>query len=113
MKALKIGALAAAIGTLTLVGMAHADSYIRKGSQEIKVVNKNGKLYCTRASDGYEMCNGMTEREDGSWRGKKMKHPDMPRWMSFNGTVVFTNAGLKIKGCAVGMCDSESWSKKK
>ena len=105
------GGLAAAV-FLAGAGMAGAETYVREGSQEISVVDKGGKLYCTRVSDGYEMCNGMTKQQDGSWKGKKMKHPDMPKWMSFNGTVVFTASGLSIKGCAVGMCDSEAWAKK-
>ena len=111
MNAMTLGAIAAVIGTLS-VSAVQADTYIREGSQEINVVDKGGKLFCTRAKDGYEMCNGMTKRSDGSWKGKKMKHPDMPRWMSFNGTVVFSDAGLSIKGCAVGMCDKEKWAKK-
>lgn len=98
---------------LLLVGQAAlADVYLRKGDQEINVVDKNGKLYCTRISDGYEMCNGMAIASDGSYQGKTMKHPDMPRFMTFNGTVVIASNGLKIKGCAVGMCDSEVWQKK-
>ncbi|MFC3117911.1 hypothetical protein ACFOHS_05095 [Jhaorihella thermophila] len=40
-----------------------------------------------------------------------MKHPDMPRWMSFNGTVTFSERGLRIKGCTLGICDSETWSR--
>lgn len=91
---------------------ANAEIFIRKGNQEIDVVNKNGSLFCTRLSDGYEMCNGMKKGEDGAWRGRKMKHPDMPRFMSFNGTVSIGTTGLKIRGCALGMCDSEVWTRK-
>lgn len=110
MKTLEFGGLVA-VAALAFSTVASAETYVREGSEKINVVDKGGRLYCTRISDGYEMCNGMTKRTDGSWRGKKMKHPDMPRWMSFNGTVIFTQAGLSIKGCAVGMCDSESWAK--
>lgn len=102
-------ALAAA---LTAGQAAFADIYLRKGSQEINVVDKGGKLYCTRQSDGYEMCNGLVKAADGSYKGKTMKHPDMPKFMTFNGTVILSGASLKIKGCAVGVCDSETWSKK-
>lgn len=35
----------------------------------------------------------------------------MPKWMSFNGTVIFTASGLSIKGCAGGVCDKELWAK--
>ena len=92
---------------------AVADTYIRPhktGDQQINVVITDGALWCTRASDGYEMCNGMTENEDGTWGGKNMRHPDMPKWMKFKGTVYFNDGGLKIKGCAI-ICDNEDWTK--
>ena len=92
---------------------ATADTYIRPhktGEQQITVVITDGSLWCTRVSDGFEMCNGMTENEDGTWGGKNMRHPDMPKWMKFNGTVYFNDGGLRIKGCAI-ICDSEDWSK--
>jgi len=92
---------------------ASADTYLRKGDQEINVHVVDNGLYCTRTSDNFEMCNGMIKYTDGSWRGKKMKHPDMPGFMTFNGTVTFTDAGLTIKGCAIGICQSEEWTKKK
>jgi hypothetical protein len=41
-----------------------------------------------------------------------MKHPDMPGFMTFNGTVTFGSNGLKIRGCAVGVCQSEIWTNK-
>lgn len=97
---------------LSIPAMASADTYLRKGTEEISVTDKGGALYCTRVSDGFELCNGMTKSEDGAWRGKKMKHPDMPGFMRFNGTVVIGANALQIKGCAVGMCDSEVWQKK-
>lgn len=90
-----------------------AETYIRPhktGAQEINVTVTDGALWCTRVSDGFEMCNGMTENEDGTWGGRNMRHPDMPKWMKFRGTVYFEDAGLRIKGCAV-ICDSEEWEK--
>lgn len=93
-------------------GMASADTYMRKGDQEIAVVIKDGKLFCTRVSDGYEMCNGMERSADGAWRGGTVKHPDMPGFMRFTGTVTFVPKELTLKGCALGMCDSETWVKK-
>ncbi len=107
-------ALAAAAALLALAAVpATADTYIRKGDQAIDVAVKGGKLYCTRSSDGFEMCNGMT-KSGSAWTGGGMKHPDMPGFMSFNGTVTMTASSLTIKGCAVGqsMCDSETWKKK-
>ncbi len=88
-------------------------TFLRKGDQEIVVFVYEGKLYCRRTSDDYEMCNGMTEQPDGTWKGKRMKHPDMPGFMRFNGTVTFTEAGLNIRGCALGICDAEDWVLKK
>lgn len=107
-------ALAAAAALLALAAIpATADTYIRKGDQPIDVAVKGGKLYCTRTSDGFEMCNGMT-KSGNAWTGGGMKHPDMPGFMTFNGTVTMTASSLTIKGCAVGqsMCDSETWKKK-
>lgn len=91
---------------------AQGITYLRKGSQEIQVFTNNGRLFCRRTSDGFEMCHGMTEQADGSWKGKGMRHPDMPKFMKFNGTVVFSETGLNIKGCALGICDDEDWTKK-
>ena len=58
------------------------------------------------------MCHGMVQ-EGADWKGKAMKHPDMPGFMTFNGTVTITDTNLTIKGCAVGnsMCDTEVWTK--
>ncbi len=94
-------------------GTAAADTYVRKGSQAINVAVKGGKLYCTRASDGFEMCNGMA-KSGGGYAGSGMKHPDMPGFMTFNGSVSMAASSLTIKGCAIGqsMCDSETWTKK-
>lgn len=107
-------ALGAATALLALAAVpATADTYMRKGDQAIDVAVKGGKLFCTRASDGFEMCNGMS-KSGNAWTGGGMKHPDMPGFMSFNGTVTMTASSLTIKGCAVGqsMCDSETWKKK-
>ncbi len=90
---------------------ANAESYTREGNQKIEVTEKGGKLYCTRVADGYEMCHGMASKGNGTWGGKGMKHPDMPRWMSFNGTVVIGADRLKITGCALGICDTENWTR--
>ncbi len=90
-----------------------ATDYIRKGKDTINVFVKDGALFCNRASDKFEMCHGMAKDGD-AWKGKKMKHPDMPGFMTFNGTVTMTEDTLTIKGCAVGnsMCDTEVWNKK-
>ena len=107
---MKLGLWAATIA-IALTGTASAEIYLREGTQQIDVRFESGKLYCTRVSDGYEMCNGMTENADGTWGGKKMKHPDMPGFMRFRGTVTFGTTQLKIEGCALGMCQAEVWDK--
>ncbi len=90
-------------------------TYLRKGDQEIRVFTHEGKLFCRRVSDGFEMCHGMENTDAGTWKGEKMKHPDMPKFMTFNGTVVIgTNKKMSIKGCAAGdsLCDAEIWDEK-
>lgn len=106
-------ALLGLVAAVATAAAAPADTYVRKGDQDISVVVKDGLLFCTRVKDGYEMCNGMAKQPDGTWKGKKMKHPDMPHFMSFNGTVTFMTDSLKIRGCTLGICDSEVWQKKK
>lgn len=114
---MKLHVLSTSIAAIAMIaataGIAAADTYMRKGGQAINVAVKGGKLYCTRASDGFEMCNGMA-KSGGGYAGNGMKHPDMPGFMTFNGQVSMGGSSLTIKGCAVGqsMCDSETWTKK-
>lgn len=104
--------LAATLGMASLAAHVFAaDTYILKGDQEVVVFEHEGKLYCRRSNDDFEMCNGMTQSDDGKWRGENMRHPDMPSFMKFNGTVTFSDAGLNIEGCALGICDAEDWTK--
>ena len=95
----------------TSVGAEVLGVYVRKSDQVITMHTEGGLLYCTRASDGFELCHGMTEQPNGTWKGKKMKHPDMPRFMTFNGTVTFGADQVSLKGCAAGnsLCQSEDW----
>ena len=112
-KTIKLGVVALAlVGTPALAATEVDKKYLRKGSQEIHVFTQDGLLYCNRSSDGFELCHGMEKQADGSWQGDKMKHPDMPKFMTFNGTVIIgTNKKMSIKGCAMGnsMCDQEVW----
>lgn len=101
----------ASVAAMGIAPAVSAEIYIRKGDQEIEVVDKDGALWCTRKSDGYEMCNGMAKTGDFEYAGKTMKHPDMPGFMTFNGTVTIGQNALKIEGCALGMCDAEVWNK--
>lgn len=85
----------------------HADD----GPQTIVVQVIDGNLFCTRESDGFEMCHGLVLSDDSRWRGKTMKHPDMPGFMTFNGTASFSETQMNLRGCAMGMCDAETWDK--
>lgn len=90
-------------------------SWKRPNGDMVQVSNAGGKLSCKimkGSKPGFEMCNGMTG--SGSfWKGSGMKHPDMPGFMTFNGTVQVSGSTLSIKGCAIGesLCDSETWSR--
>ncbi|MEE9388355.1 MAG: hypothetical protein V3U96_07075 [Paracoccaceae bacterium] len=107
-----IGAAALfAMAAFATTAQAESVEYLRKGSQIVTVSNDGGTLSCLRVSDGFEMCNGMVKQENGSWTGKNMRHPAMPKFMKFNGTVIFTEAGLNIRGCAMGICKAEDWAK--
>ncbi|MEW5964373.1 MAG: hypothetical protein AB1749_12495 [Pseudomonadota bacterium] len=91
--------------------------YTRKNGDVVQVSVSGGKLYCKIVSGsqvGFEMCHGMS-KSGGGWAGNAMKHPDMPGFMTFNGTVTGGGSSISIKGCAIGqsMCDSETWAKAK
>lgn len=104
---------------LSVTGQAQADpsgTWTRPNGDTVKVTTGGG-LSCriTKGSKpGFEMCNGMGGGGN-SWKGAGMKHPDMPGFMTFNGTVAVSGNSLSIKGCAIGasMCDSETWTRAK
>ncbi|MEZ5998114.1 MAG: hypothetical protein R3B98_05420 [Hyphomonas sp.] len=88
--------------------------WTRKNGDTVDITLNGNELFCTITEGkkaGFEMCHGMTLREDGTWKGKKMKHPGMPGFMTFNGTIKVDGDSLSIKGCAAGVCDSETWNK--
>lgn len=106
--------IAVTLGAATLGTSVSADvlgTYMRKGDQVITLHTEGGLLYCTRGSDGFELCHGMALQADGTYQGEDMKHPDMPRFMTFNGTVTFGTGMVSLKGCAAGksLCQSEDW----
>lgn len=92
-------------------------TWIRAKSGAVQVFDCGGKL-CAKLVQGdqagFEMLHGMEKRDAATWTGKKMKHPDMPGFMTFNGTVTWQGNKLTVKGCAMGqsMCDSEVWTRK-
>ena len=108
------GAMSAALA-LPALAAGPDGTWTRKNGDTVVASVKGGKLYCkiTKGSKpGFEMCNGMAGGGD-TWSGKKMKHPKMPGFMTFNGTVKVSGNSLSIKGCAVGqkMCDEETWKR--
>lgn len=40
-----------------------------------------------------------------------MKHPDMPGFITVNGTASFSEAQINLRGCAMGMCGAEKRDK--
>ena len=104
-----VAALTATSASAQMVGKytRHADD----GPQTIVVQVIDGALFCTRESDDFEMCNGLVLSDDARWRGRTMKHPDMPSFMTFNGTASFSETQLNLRGCAMGVCDAETWDK--
>ncbi|MFZ1774816.1 MAG: DUF2147 domain-containing protein [Rhizobiaceae bacterium] len=90
--------------------------WTRPDGTKVTVSGGAGKLYGKLTSGpkaGMEMFNGMAPAGANKWQGGAMKHPDMPGFMKFNGTVTLNGNSLSVKGCAVGqsMCDSETWKR--
>lgn len=91
--------------------------YTRKNGDTVQIFLAEGKLYCrliTGTQSGFEMCHGMAFA-DGAWSGGGMKHPDMPGFMTFNGTLVGGVRSVDITGCVIGksICDGEVWMRAK
>lgn len=106
---------------LALLGASAAQArdpsgrYQRPNGDQVIVWIAEGKLYCRIEKGkrpGFEMCHGMMPQGE-NWFGKGMKHPSMPGFMTFNGTVSSDPQKIVIKGCAMGksMCQSEVWPK--
>ena len=95
-----------------------AGNWTRPNGEIASFYKCDGKLCCKIAegkSPGFEMCNGMAQTGPDEWQGGGMKHPEMPGFMTFNGTVTLSGTSLSIKGCAIGqmLCDAETWTKVK
>ncbi len=110
-------AAAAVLGLVAAPALARdpSGSYKRPNGDLVAVAIVNGKLYCKiekGKKPGFEMCHGMHPQGE-DWFGKGMKHPGMPGFMTFNGTVSSDERAIKIKGCAMGkaMCRSEIWTR--
>lgn len=97
-----------------IAAKAPLGKWTRKNGDTVEITLQGNELFCTITDGkktGFEMCHGMTLREDGTWKGKKMKHPGMPGFMTFNGTVTVDGDSLSIKGCALKVCDAETWNR--
>lgn len=83
----------------------------RPNGTTAKVYNCGGKLCGKVVQTNFEMFHGMSKTGTTKWQGSKMKHPDMPGFMTFNGTVTLSGNKMTVKGCAIGsvFCDAETW----
>ncbi|MBL4874796.1 MAG: hypothetical protein JKY41_15800 [Rhodobacteraceae bacterium] len=110
-------AIALVLGAASLASSVSAEIigvYLRNGEEFILIrTTDEGLMFCTRVGDGFEMCNGASEQDDGSWAGNGMKNPDMPSFMTFSGKVVFSETEVSIEGCVAGnsQCEAEVWPK--
>ncbi|MEK7661350.1 MAG: hypothetical protein AAB680_04860 [Pseudomonadota bacterium] len=115
--ATKIGALILSVATFgTAFAGDETGNWRRPNGDTVAVSVRGGGLYCTITAGrrvGFEMCHGMRNSAADVWQGRTMKHPSMPGFMTFNGTVTISGNNLEIKGCAIGqgMCDKEKWTK--
>jgi uncharacterized protein (DUF2147 family) len=116
----KLWMIATAVGFIGLSnGQVWADpdgSWKRPNGETAEVYTCQGKLCCKitkGVQPGFEMCNSMSKTATNTWAGDGMKHPEMPGFMTFNGTVTYSGSTLNIKGCALGQafCDDETWTK--
>ncbi len=85
--------------------------YLRDGTEPVQVHVEEGLLYCTRVSDGFEICNGMENTGENTWEGDKLKNPDGPRWISARGTITVGETEMALQGCMMGgaVCKSMTW----
>ncbi len=86
-------------------------TYLRNDAEPVRVFVEDGLLYCTRISDGFEICNGMESAGENTWQGDKLKNPDGPRWISARGTITVSEAEMALEGCMMGgaVCKSMVW----
>ena len=125
MKKLSTILVPVAVATALSIGLSSAafaagvkGKWKRKDGSIVKVYSCKGGKLCGKIISGkpknFEMFHGMSKK-GSSWKGAHMKHPSMPGFMTFNGTVKLVGSKLSVKGCAVGqsMCDAEKWSRVK
>lgn len=103
--------LIALFGGLSPAGAETLGTYLRDGVEPILVRIQDGLLYCTRISDGFEICNGMEPQGENAWHGNRLKNPDMPRFVSARGTITLSVNEMGLEGCVMGgaVCKSQIW----
>ena len=106
-----IPAVLALTALATSAQASEIGTYLRDDVEPITAYIEDGALFCTRVSDGFELCNGMEEQADGSWHGETLKNPDMPSFMKFSGTITFEEGQMILEGCTMGgkICKSKTW----
>lgn len=111
MKRITALAIALSASYFTAAQAETLGTYLRNGEEPILVQTQDGLLYCTRVSDGYEICNGMEPNGESSWQGDRLKNPDMPRFVSARGVITLSNAEMALEGCVMGgsVCKSQTW----
>ena len=116
---LTLSAAAVTVGLLAAPALAAEPwgKWKRPGGDIAKVWKCGGGMCGSIVSGkkkGFVMFKGI-KKQGKAWKGN-MKHPNMPSFMTFNGTVTMLGANkLKVQGCAIGnsMCDAEVWARVK
>jgi len=105
------------ISAATSASAAQVEGKWKRPNGTIAQVYECGAKLCGKIVKGdpagFEMFHGMTKVGPAKWQGSEMKHPSMPQFMTFNGTVTLSGDVLTVKGCAIGqsMCDNETWTR--
>ena len=109
-KTLVIAGLLAGYGASSAIAGA-AGTWKRPNGSTAKVWMCGGGL--CGSSKGTRMFNGIKKVGKNRWKGD-MKHPEMPGFMTFNGTVSVRGKTMTVQGCMFGGsgCQSEVWKKK-
>lgn len=93
-------------------------TYTRPNGDTLEVADCEGQL-CAHMTGGdktgLEMLHGMESTGPNEWRGNQMKHPDMPGFMTFGGSVTASGDTLNVRGCMLGgaFCDAEIWTRQR
>ncbi len=86
-------------------------TYLRNGTEPVRVFTQDNQLFCTRISDGFEICNGMESQGNNIWQGDRLKNPDGPSWIRARGTIIVSENEMALEGCMMGgtICKSMAW----